>query len=206
MRVIDRTKSFDLSSTACTLGGQTGSAAPQAQKAQRATALPFGFSQFTGSIVLEFVYGMLISLAAREGLRLPRSACLLMVFGGFAAIAATYWFDSIEPRAFFWGIPASLIVAGCALAERGSIDNAIVRAGIFLGDCSYSLYLVHPVALSFPRHLGLDFARSAPAAYCAFIVVVAVACGIAVHLLYDRPIVAMLKAGMMRGGTAARAA
>jgi peptidoglycan/LPS O-acetylase OafA/YrhL len=134
---------------------------------------------------------MLVALAYREGLRLPRVFALALIPVGFVAIAATMNFEA-APRCLYWGLPATCIVAGCVFAgdPKPSIGW---KAAAFVGDCSYALYLVHPVALSFPRQIGINFAHSHPFAYCLFIVAVAIACGIAVHLFFERPVTIFLR-------------
>jgi exopolysaccharide production protein ExoZ len=156
--------------------------------------LPLTVLQWSNPMLLEFVFGMLIALAYREGVPIPLWLCRLLVLAGCVAFALSCTFAA-EPRTLYWGVPASMVVTGCVFAGNPK-SSALWRAGVFLGDCSYSLYLVHPIALSFPRQLGIDFAKAQPFAYSLLIIAVATGVGIAVHLLYERPATIAIKRGL----------
>jgi len=46
-------------------------------------------------------------------------------------------------RIVFWGLPSSLIVFGLVYAKQ--FNNALLK---YLGDASYSIYLIHPFIIS----------------------------------------------------------
>ena len=67
---------------------------------------------------------------------------------GLLGFAFGLWFgyDRV-PAALIWGIPSGLLVLGLVLQERaGAIPNW-VRRSAWLGDSSYTLYLLHAILL-----------------------------------------------------------
>ena len=97
-------------------------------------------------------------------------------------------------RFVYFGVPASLIVAGCLLLEKSGrrFTNSFA---LLLGAASYSLYLFHPIFLQAsvkavrvlshsPRDLSL---------YCAVAaaIVIALIGAILVHLLVEKRIMAL---------------
>ena len=118
---------------ACGMGGWAAS--PLAQR-------------YTDSIMLDFLYGMLI---ARCWSRLPAwrgggwlgVVWLLLGFLGLALL----WGLPAGWRGVGSGIPAALVVAGGLLLERSGGLPTLPSLQA-LGDRSYSLYLSHPIVLS----------------------------------------------------------
>lgn len=168
--------------------------------------LPFVLKVWTEPLVLEFLAGAWIASARIRGVTLRGPARVGLVMLGFALLAATEWL-TVTPglRPFLWGGPAALIVAGAALGEDWNVHGAVARAVVLLGDASYSLYLVHFLALSMLRRLGgrvLDFAALPPLGYAALAAAVAIAASVAVHLLFERPIHRVLLARLGLGGRA----
>ncbi len=102
---------------------------------------------WTQQIILEFLFGCLLALLHRQGVRLPAAAAILLVALGFAGMVKAHGLDaaSTVPPALRWGLPAALIVGGAALYRGAPPRLALVLTG--LGNASYSLYLFHPFAL-----------------------------------------------------------
>jgi exopolysaccharide production protein ExoZ len=147
---------------------------------------PFGF--WTSPIIIEFVFGMIIALAYRDGVRLPRWLVRTLVLAGVAVYAwsATKGHFFGPPpesaiRVLLWGVPAIGIIGGLALAEQRPAANAFWRLFGFLGDASYSLYLVHPMALGLPRMILGRWIEPASAPW--FYVFCMLACAIVLPLL-----------------------
>lgn len=127
------------------------------------TAMAF----WTRPIVLEFVLGMGIALAANGGLRLPRAAAMMalgaalaiLVFDpmGAAGKPATWIAPNGWLRLAGWGLPAGLAVAALVLVARNkaALPGPLARFWIALGDASYALYLVHPFVIVAGRKLWL---------------------------------------------------
>src|ERR1044072_3123625 len=90
---------------------------------------------------------LVLALAWRDGVRIPVWAARMLVAAG-AAVFAWSWSqghffgpDSVL-RVFAWGLPAFAIVGAFALCEKPVTANLFWRVCGFLGDASYSLYLV----------------------------------------------------------------
>lgn len=106
---------------------------------------------YSDPLLLEFLAGVWLGAIWVKGMRLRRGiACAAMLLGvaGFALVAALG--IDVEPvRILAWGIPAFLIVAGAVSLE----PLRKWPVGKFLGDASYSIYLVHGLAISFCARL-----------------------------------------------------
>ncbi len=101
-------------------------------------------------IVFEFIFGMLLAVIYRRGIRLPLPICLAMIVAGVCAVwwpspsmpPLGWWVSPSGSRFLFWGIPATMVVAG-AILQRRSLPFAVPRPIEILGNASYSVYLVH---------------------------------------------------------------
>lgn len=98
---------------------------------------------FTRPIILEFVLGMLLAEAYP---RLPATRWAACIAGGvlcaaFALLIPSALIDGIRyPVA---AIPAALVVGACLILDRARVVPEW-RAGLLIGNASYSLYLTHP--------------------------------------------------------------
>ncbi|CAM3817230.1 acyltransferase family protein [Ectopseudomonas alcaliphila] len=124
---------------------------------------------YRNSIVYEFVFGMLLGAIykrgwIRQGLWLP-----LLVIA--AALLAIHQVDS-SMRLLHWGLPSTLIVAACIAMEPWFQDNRLLR---HMGDCSYSVYLLHVIVLSLGWYLqaSLDLAPALVIAACIPVIALA---------------------------------
>src|SRR6218665_220955 len=50
-----------------------------------------------------------------------------------------------QPRLFAWGLPSAVLVMACMSLERFFQHSRLCK---LLGDCSYSVYLMHVLVLS----------------------------------------------------------
>jgi exopolysaccharide production protein ExoZ len=103
---------------------------------------------YTKSLVGEFAFGMLLGYAFQKGFARGgapgdwRLGILLIALG----VAAIPFREGLtQARLIHFGIPALMIVAGALLLER-RLARRPVRLLRFLGDASYSIYLVHIMA------------------------------------------------------------
>ena len=151
------------------------------------------------TMLYEFVYGMAIAFALREGLRLPLWLAAAMVAIGIGMIAWTGMDASgitIVPRQIIWGGGAALIVAGATLAQARALpDGRVTKALCLLGDASFSLYLLHTlvfctVRMYVPKHLS---PVAHPWVYATLLVCSAIGVAIAVYLHFERPLTKMLQ-------------
>lgn len=93
------------------------------------------------TIVLEFIFGVVLAKLTLAGHRLPPRVALALVTAGIVAIMALPMVSS-DLRVVMWGLPAFAIVAGAVSLERivaGRLPNWLLS----LGDASYSIYLGH---------------------------------------------------------------
>src|ERR1700688_5076436 len=99
----------------------------------------------TDPIVMEFLYGVLAAeilmrLPAIGNSRLARSLpIVLMSLGAIALLSTVKVHDADSMRFAFYGVPAFCIVFGGAIWGSAYAPSLL----IYLGDCSYSIYLVH---------------------------------------------------------------
>jgi len=117
--------------------------------------LPFALDFYTQPIILEFLAGAALALAFRAGWLdgWPAPAILggLLVLLGGGAILASEMFPGGAVvvwswRLVFYGAPALILVAGALVLHQAGIRW---RRGFMtaLGAASYSLYLIHPLAM-----------------------------------------------------------
>jgi exopolysaccharide production protein ExoZ len=97
------------------------------------------------TIVVEFVFGVMLAKWTLRGFRLqPAIAGAFILFGfGFILIVPMI---SENARVLTWGIPAFVIVAG-AVSLEPFVARALPRWLLTLGDASYSIYLSHGFVL-----------------------------------------------------------
>lgn len=148
---------------------------------------------------LLFALGMLAALVFR---RLPVAAALPMaVLGGLlflsVGIAEAYRILLLDHavRTLLFGLGATGLVAGLAALERqGAI--AAPRLLDFLGDASFSIYLVHGTVLPVATKalLVLDINKMVPAwTVLTVLVLSSVAVGALAHLYVEKPLIAVLR-------------
>jgi exopolysaccharide production protein ExoZ len=106
------------------------------------------------TIVVEFVFGVILAKWTLRGFRLPLAIACIFVFSGFGLILILPMISE-NARVLTWGIPAFVIVAGAVSLEPFVAPN-LPRWLLTLGDASYSIYLSHGFVLP---AFGLLFAR-----------------------------------------------
>ncbi|MHC6225026.1 acyltransferase family protein [Pseudomonas sp. X10] len=99
-------------------------------------------SHFYGNnIIYEFLLGIVIGVLYRRGLIIEGLWLPLAVLA--AASYAIYHLDA-SARLLHWGLPSAMIVLACVSLEPYFKGNRALKA---LGDCSYSVYLIHVLVL-----------------------------------------------------------
>jgi len=155
------------------------------------------WATYTNPLLLEFGAGVWLGKAWSED-RLPGPAIgwSLVALGaaGFAATALS-GVDVERARLLLWGLPALLLVTGAIGIERaGPVPNLWPLRT--LGDASYSLYLVHGLAIS-AAFRGLQKAGvTSPPVLFALSIVVGVAGGLVTYQLVEKPLMKLFKTGM----------
>lgn len=124
---------------------------------------------YRNSIVYEFVFGMGLGVIytrgwIRQGFWLP-----LLVIA--ASLLTIYHFDN-SMRLLHWGVPSALIVAACIAMEPCFRGNRLLS---HMGDCSYSVYLLHVIVLSLGWYLQARLGLAPALVIAACIPVIALA-------------------------------
>lgn len=156
--------------------------------------LPMPFSFWFQPIILEFVAGTWIACLYLGGLRLPGGLRLVLVLGSFAAAAAMEWQTTPWgfPRLLYWGLPAIVIVFAAVCGRPVEASGRIGRLFVYLGDASYSIYLIHLFAL-YAMRLPMNRIPGADALvpdwlYGSVLFVAGVAAGVAVFEMFEKPV------------------
>jgi peptidoglycan/LPS O-acetylase OafA/YrhL len=154
---------------------------------------PLGF--WTDPIILEFVFGMGLGLLYVEGARLGGAARGLLGAGALAMlslVAVQFGAVAIGYRAFAYGIPAAMLVAGMGFgSEKAGEGGRMARLGAAIGDASYALYLIHPFVIRGGREIlwrsGLG-AVVGPWGAVVLTLVASLAASVAVYRAFERPV------------------
>ena len=107
---------------------------------------PVPFEFFQNTLLLEFLFGVLLGLALPHVRRVPWPAGLLLLVCGLLPLFL-WWQPSVSvARGLMWGLPALAVVAGAISIEKRWGPHS-PRWALELGDASYSIYLIHTFAL-----------------------------------------------------------
>ncbi len=159
---------------------------------------------WTDGLLLEFLFGLALAVAAERGGRLGPLAAGAAVLAGVVAVVAlgplSGHFEGWAP----WlreGVPATLVVGGCVLGPRWRAGRLVVALAV-LGDASYSLYLSHPFAV---RLLGAAWTATAPSTaplwlYLAAACAAAIGTALLLHRSVERPMTDALQRRSLMGG------
>jgi exopolysaccharide production protein ExoZ len=112
---------------------------------------------FTNSLLIEFLLGAWIGYAVVSEVRvgdLPARLMLALAFAGFLA-GIIFGFNRL-PAVLMWGVPSALLVAGSVFSELNGRIPTLIRKYSFLGDSSYSLYLIHVVLIDIVIVLAIN--------------------------------------------------
>jgi len=146
----------------------------------------------TDFIVFEFAYGMVIGKIVQR-FRFSGGSHTASFLVGAVLLLATLLMPAYpsETRFLYWGIPAALIVFGLSgMSQLGS------RIPKFLGDSSYSIYLIHfftvPAFYKAASFAGLtSLNQDLVAVFC---IAMAVAAGGMLYVTVERPVMLSLRA------------
>lgn len=97
---------------------------------------------YRSDIVYEFLLGIGIGMLYRKGW--IAQGLWMPLTGIGAALLAIYYLPP-SPRLLNWGTPSAVLVMACMALERHVERNRVLK---LLGDCSYSVYLMHVLVLS----------------------------------------------------------
>jgi exopolysaccharide production protein ExoZ len=155
------------------------------------------WATYTNPLLLEFVAGVWLGKAWSEG-RLPGAgAAWAMIAVGLVGFTAVHLSGvDVEPaRILYWGLPALLMVAGAvSLERRGPIPEW--RPLRLLGDASYSVYLVHGLAISAAFRILHMVGLEAPAVVLPVSLATGVVAGLLTYQFVEKPLMRLFKTGM----------
>jgi len=152
---------------------------------------------------LLFLMGMTGGWAFRS-LSITRPTWLLAA--GLTSLAVCAWIAyraAITPLlTVAIGLASTLVAVGAARAETGR-PSALARVFIFIGDASYSIYLVHYPLLSIVTKI---LVRTTGSPYLAFVAAtgLTLAGGICCHLMIERPLLRHIPRRVPGAGPAAK--
>jgi exopolysaccharide production protein ExoZ len=152
------------------------------------------------ALMLEFLFGMGAAVLVRDhGLR-PWHGLVIAAIG-LTLLALLWDFQLGWPRGIRTGLPAFLVVFGILVSEPLWQRHEALRQFARLGDASYSIYLTHfffIVALSRLWKTNPGAAALGPIGYLAIAIPLGIAMGILVHLLVERPLLAVVRTRLKR--------
>lgn len=165
------------------------------------TALPFPLAQLFSVYNFLFLFGFLsLHIGMRMPVRLGKISIALGTLIFFATWAlAVLSLSKVQGAALviFFGIGAMLLIAGIFSAERGGGTTTRPPAMFtFLGEASYSIYLIHfPIVSALCKIVTLGHQKFALPNELAFIIVFlgATIGGIVFHIVLERPALALLR-------------
>lgn len=155
------------------------------------------WATYTNPLLLEFGAGVWLGKAWSEG-RLPGSGVGWSLIGlgllGFAA-GALSGVDVDRARVVLWGLPALALVTGAVSLERaGPLPHWWpLRA---LGDASYSVYLVHGLAISAAVRALQKLGMENPVVTFAVSVATGVAAGLLAYQIAEKPLMKLFHTGL----------
>ncbi len=140
-------------------------------------------------LMLEFVLGVLAGIAFVHA---PRSQVVTVLAASVGAVLflSTIAYQPPVPRWIMWGLPSALLTYGLA-----GLGNTAGRLGPFLGDASYSIYLVQVFTIPAWFKISADFGDTRLMADMLVVgaSVFTVLVGVAVYWWVERPATAVAR-------------
>ena len=102
---------------------------------------------YTSTLLLEFLFGVWLGVLFESGRVLPPRVLPLAAVLSVAALVGLQRFAVSETRFIFMGLPAAAVVFVAISWERWR-PVRVLPVALLLGNASYSIYLVHQLALS----------------------------------------------------------
>jgi len=155
------------------------------------------WATYTDPLLLEFGAGLWLGKAWSAGKLPGRKLGWALVAAGLAGFAAVTvsGIDVGPVRIFVWGLPALALVTGAVSIERaGPLPRW--RALRLLGDASYSVYLIHGLAISATVRALQMAGLEAPALQSLASVAAGVAAGLLAYQLVEKPLMKLFHTGM----------
>lgn len=155
------------------------------------------WATYTDPLLLEFGAGLWLGKAWSAG-RLPGRKLGWFLIGaglaGFTAVSAT-GVDVDRVRVFAWGVPALALVTGAVSLEHAGHLRSWWPLRT-LGDASYSVYLIHGLAISAAVRLMQMAGLHAPMPLFLVSVAAGAAAGLVVYRLVEKPLMKLFRTGL----------
>jgi exopolysaccharide production protein ExoZ len=169
--------------------------------------LPLGstatLSFYADSIVLEFIFGMTLSVLyrTRKALldRVPPGVVLCCAVASLGMFYYTTWINHFDlPRCIYWGVPASLCVIACLGAEVPfrQYPRWMISAALVGGEISYPMYLMHMFLIAALSRLGVVSTLNVVVGFLLALLLSSVAAYVASYYV-DKPIRRVLSAAFL---------
>lgn len=101
----------------------------------------------TNVVLLEFILGMFIGYCHMRSLLSNNYAWLMIISGALLlSVGAVPDVYNSCPKFIVWGVPSSLLIYGMIMQENKK-PISIINKISFLGDSSYTLYLMHTLTI-----------------------------------------------------------
>ena len=139
----------------------------------------------TDFLLLEFLVGAWIAYFFVLGFFISaRMSNVLLIFAltGFSASLA-FGYHRLS-SVLMWGVPSALLIAGFVFKERAGHLARFVKRISFLGDSSYSLYLLHILLIDLFFRAYLVFFPKLGLGYVGLCLALTVLCIIIAHAFY----------------------
>ena len=151
---------------------------------------------WTNTLLLEFLFGAWTGALFLAGWRIGERTAILLL--GLAALgfAGSLVVDyRTVPTVVVWGLPSALLVGSLVGRELNGGAPRWIRKYAFLGDGSYSLYLMHAIVIElvFLAASALGATTSAALLWALIAVCTSVFVGMAVYRLIEYPLLSALR-------------
>lgn len=145
--------------------------------------------QLFGSINIEFLFGLLVAKFYLENKKPNYLLCFLLMFGAF-----TLWviFGAIVDQSWLVGLSlAAGVYVLIDLEMKGRVQ--IPKFLSVLGNGSYSIYLVHPIAVSIAVRIAHKFFGGSEGVAFLFVFLTSITVGMVYYVLIEKPVVNYLR-------------
>jgi exopolysaccharide production protein ExoZ len=118
---------------------------------------------FTNPLLLEFLAGAWIAVAYRKGFKISyRMAQLFFIFSILVLIVGMVIDTQDVPNVVRWGVPSVTLLISAVYLEYNDKCQGFFQKYAWLGDSSYSLYLVHAIWISVVVQLLKNYVDMSP--------------------------------------------
>lgn len=141
-------------------------------------------------IVLEFLFGMLIAFAFNRFNIKHHNGLLISILGFILLLSSIGQVDQIpDNRVLIWGIPSFFIIFG--LVYSNQYNSLFLK---YLGDASYSIYLIHFLAYPFYYKVISYLSVTINYDFIAFLCLIfCIICGAFMYSFIEKPLTLFIK-------------